>query len=493
MTSPESTTTPVQPEAAPVQKTAEELKIEADAEAQKRAEQEANKPSPAADAAEATANAREEKKSDSDLVLEWLIGNGGISTGDEFYGKFEKVLTQRHEQDTEALSQAAELLKALPELFKQVDFKIEELAKDETRYKNVRQKRMEIIKGICEPILDGHLTAKDVVALVSGIEIASKNDPAKKADYERMGLASGYEGVMCFDAVANKIYIFEDTLVDDFKDEDGDSMTLEIRHMITHEISHSIVESSVKINKILMTKADEIIAAAKEEGSVFAESQSQHIRNTLNGIINVDRDFQKYFDANFTNSDAFKALPDQQTKDAFEAAKKAEFVENRKAQAAIEIITEYTAMYLESDGSFDDFVLNCVKNIDKTKIEQYFGGEFKAEDLKQINEEKDPIKKATLIEELKTQSPKFAKLVEIYQVFFADVRTEMQAGKNNFANLVKKEDDELDEYSSAFSESSAGFGKDSGANTGGDVSLWKEFYALMAAMAGEISGDKTTA
>lgn len=478
-----------QPEEATKQpKTAEELQEEAIGEAEHQEDQEETTPSLAADEIAQAQKTREARKKDNELVLDWLIKNGGIQTGDDFLGKFKKVLEEKNEQSSEEIDQTVELLNMLPRLFEQVDFKIDQLSKDETNYKKIAEKRIEIIKGICEPVLDGHITASDALALVAGIEIVSKNDPEKQNLFRDNGIKSGYEGVMFFDLTNHKIYIFDETLVDNYTGKDGNPLKLNIRHMITHEMSHNIVEASVKYNKTLLAKANEIIEKAGE----IKDSQSIHIRNTLEGIVNAESDFDKYFADRIASNETFKAMPEEQQKQ-LELAEKKKFISDRKIQAAAEILTDYTALYLQSDGSLDDFVLTCLKLTNKGAMIQYLGSET-SKGFKKINEEEDPSKKLALIEELKTKSPKFVEVAQTYQVFYNLLRKQLADSKGKFAELVSNESEEEDPFAefsgSGFVDGPAGFAQQGGneqggIKNGGGESLWKEFGALMAAMAGE--------
>lgn len=454
------------------------------AEAKRQEELKTAKPSEEASVVEQNQNKKEFRKKNNELVLEWLIGQGGIKTGDAFLGKFKKVLEEDHEQDTEGIDQAAELLSVLPELFGQVDGRIAELAKDETKYKNIGEKRIEIIKGICEPVLDGHLTASDATALVTGIEVISINDPDKQSLFNDVGIKSGYEGVMFFDPRDHKIYIFDETLVDDYV-KDGTKMNLKIRHMITHEMSHGIVESSIKYNKTLISKANEIIEKAGE----IKDSQSIHIRNTLNGIVIAEADFDKYFADHLASSDAYKTIPDTQ-KEQFKEVEKKKFITDRKIQAAAEILTDYTAIYLQSDGSLEDFALTCLKTSDKDVLNNFLGPEFNKNNLAQINVMKDSTKKAALMAKIGSKCPE---LIGIYRTFHAEIQKEIINSKGRFAELSSKEGEEEDpfgEYSGAgFMDGPAGFGQQetSGNRTGGGggESLWSEFGALIKAMSEE--------
>ena len=55
----------------------------------------------------------------------------------------------------------------------------------------------------------------------------------------------------------------------------------------------------------------------------------------------------------------------------------------------------YTAIYLQSDGSFEDFVMKCTKISDEKNLLQYFEGKIDAKVIKKINKEKDPEKRAS--------------------------------------------------------------------------------------------------
>lgn len=475
---------PFQPDA--TAKNAEELdvvEISPDRNPEKEPEQ--------SDPAKALENEKKVKKvrqENNDLVLNWLIKNIGIAESEEFYQKFKDILEKENGQDTKGMDQVAEFLRGLKELFKQVDTKIEELGKDETNYKNIGQKRVEIIKAICEPILEGHITGSDAEALVSGIEIVNINDPEKQKLFEDVGVRSGYEGVAFYDTKEHKIYIFDKTLGDKYPGFDE----LDIKHLMTHEMSHGIVESAVKYNKTLVAEARKIIRNAKALVSIFADSQSQHIRHSLEGVTNADTDFAKRFADDLSKEPAYAALSDEQ-KAQYEEAEKIKFVKDREIQAAAEILTEYTAMYLQSDGSIEDFVLTCLQKSDPQAIKSYLGKEFSLQRINAINKITNPEKKQTLLKDL---GEGFSELSATYRVFYDEIKSVMTSSKGKFAELTAGENDDDDPFGEfsygGYMDGPAGFaGQQQEGRTGNEGgSLWSEVGALIKAMSEEVPNVK---
>ena len=472
-------------------------KKEENAESQNEAKVEEDKkslrdvePSPAATELEKTERAKQARKDNNGVVLDWLIKNIGLDKSDKFYIKFKEVLEKKLGQDTEEMDQAAEFLQELPKLFEQIDGRINTLSKDKTKYDNIKQKRVEIIKGICEPILAGHLSSEDATALVTGIELVNKDDPTKQALFRDAGIRSGYEGVMFYNTKEHKIYIFDGSLVDNYVNENNSQMKLDIRHMITHEMSHGIVESATKYNKTLVAEAKKIIGRAKTVDNKFADSQSQHIRNSLDGVKNAESDFGKYFADELSKKPAFVAMSDEQ-KAQFEKAEKIKFVSDREIQAAAEILAEYTAMYLQSDGTLEDFVLTCLKKSDPESIKSYLGEKFTLQKINAINKITSPETKKLLLKDL---GEGFSELTTTYQVFYDEIKKVMVSSKGKFGELISgqnNEEDPFGEYSGdGYADGSAGFsGQDQNA-TQGDDSVLKEFGALIKAIGDEVPNIK---
>lgn len=446
-------------------------------------------PSPAAKDAEKTRLAKEARENNNRGVLDWLIKNAGVGKDDELYKKIKDVLEKQLGQDTESMDQTAELLTKLPELFKQVDDKIKELAEDKVNYSKIHEKRVDMIKAICEPILDGHITDSDAASLVNGIEIVNKDDPTKQKLFEDVGIKSGYEGVAFYSNEDHKIYIFDKTLGDKYP---GFKDGLDVKHLMTHEMSHGIVESAVKYNKTLVEEAKKIVKNAKALVSIFADSQSQHIRNSLNSVVSAETDFAKYFADELSKKPAYSTLSDEQ-KNQYEEAEKVKFVKDREIQVAAEILTEYTAMYLESDGSIEDFVLTCLKKSDPESIKSYLGEKFSLQRINAINKITDINTKKTLLKDL---GEGFSELSATYKVFYDEIKSVMASSKGNFAELTSgknNEEDPFGEFSGyGYMDGSGGFGKQEANNgkAGGGEGLWSEFGALIKAIGDEVPNVK---
>ena len=445
--------------------------------------------SPSAEEVDVAESERMERQRNNDDLLKWLTESNIETLDPELFQLFKNALKEKSPDDAQIdqnLDQVALLLKELPTIFESFDKKIEELGKDETKYKKIKEKRNEILRGFCESVVNGHLTAEDVCTLVKDINVYSRDNPPEeeREGIKRMLAASGYDVVLCFDPKTKQMTIFEETLTDGKENE-----RLDFKHMVNHEMSHSIVEARMIMNETLTDQAVEIIKGVGE----LKNSLSEHTRTALRALDNIDRDFDKFFAIKIRKNPDYESLPDPK-KEEYKTAEKARFERDRKNILVHEILSEYTAIYLESDGSLDGFVSECIKKNgikDPKLVEQAFG--IKVEELKAINKA-DPDKRSALIDRAKKDSPeKFAKIVELYLNFYREIRNEIQTNKGKFSGLaVRGEDDydfDLSEYGGGYGEPAGSFNTPSG-NQGGNSGegFWKEFVGFMAAFGEEVGG-----
>lgn len=420
---------------------------------------------------------RAEKKHNKDTVLNWLVSNMGEDKVDpELLVLFEKALSDQEEgAEDENLAEVAELVSSLPKVFEAFDGRIGELAGQAGYSKEkLTEMRTKIIFGLCDSVMNGHLKAHDVINLCGeSIGVVSKQNPSAKV--QKMVAEGGYDAILYFDGEEKQIYIFEDALADQFNKKENH---LDLRHAINHELSHPIVEQAMEKNSVLNEKAKEIIANAKN----LKNCQSRHIRTQLQALENIDSDFAK----------AYPAGTEQQ-KEAFR--------EVRENRAATEIITDYTGIFLQSDGSIDGFVNTCLEKTDKEGMTEYFSkdnAERATKTLREFNKTEDQAKKDELIEQFTNDEDKakFIDLCKIYETFYTEIKHTLQTNKGSFQNTAEREDmEDFFEYGGGF----GGYGDygvpgTAGGQPGEGSGFWKELAAaagdVVKAMANEVSPTK---
>lgn len=351
---------------------------------------------------------------------------------------FEKAIAEeKKEKPDKTLLEVAKLLKELPRLFAGATSEISKLIGKEG-YSEIEEKQVDIIKGYCLPVINGHITAEDCLALGKKISIVSRENPPAEVLRALKNNSQGYDGVMYY--YHNEIFIFKETLVDNYVTKNGEGIDLDIQHMLTHEISHPVVDAIFRKNERLIAKCDEIIDGASE----LKDSQSMHIRNTLEGLANVDSDFEEYFNKNIAPTEQFKSIPETD-RAKFIAAEKSEFERKRRQIAVTEIMTEYTAMYLQSDRSFGSFMMNC---LDKTYLNDKAGAfgisiETLLE-LRKTSSNEEEFK--TVVDKARGNNTKFAKILNIFQTFYSEIKKGIEENSGKFNEIISEQgiDDELD-------------------------------------------------
>ncbi|OQB05640.1 MAG: hypothetical protein BWY19_00909 [bacterium ADurb.Bin212] len=218
---------------------------------------------------------------------------------------------------------------------------------------------------------------------------------------------NGYEGIMFCNPQTGEIIIAKEALTGEYKAEDGSE--LDIRHMIIHEMSHVATED-VFLNKnpqneqqkeaVVEAKkfSDEIIQLAQySKGERIP--QSGHIETVLDMLSNMPQDFQK------------TGKPPQE----YEA-----FKQQRESLAAKEILTDYTAIYLKSNGERQSFIGEYLSSVGLKRLNEYAssnateGGTDTKTRVAEILRAKTPEEKA----ERSQQFPEFKQASEMYNKFF---------------------------------------------------------------------------
>lgn len=351
---------------------------------------------------------------------------------------FKDAMTEeKKEKPDKTLLEVAKLLKELPRLFDGATSEINELIGKEG-YSKIEEKQVDIIKGYCLPVINGHITAEDCLALGKKISIVSRENPPAEVLRALKNNSQGYDGVMYHHH--NEIFIFKETLVDNYITKNGEGIDLDIQHMLTHEISHPVVDAIFRKNERLIAKCDDIIDGASE----LKDSQSMHIRNTLDGLAKVNEDFEEHFNKDIAPTEQFKNIPEPD-RAKFIETEKSKYELLRRRTAVAEIMTEYTAMYLRSDRSFGSFMMNC---LDKTYLNNKAGAfGISIETLLELrktysNEEEFK----TGVDKAKEKNPKFAKILDIFQTFYSEIKKGIEENSGKFNEIISEQgiDDELD-------------------------------------------------
>lgn len=358
----------------------------------------------------------------------------------------------------ETLSETARLMQHLESSISESDLqKLTDMEKD-PNFEGALDKKNLIIDGFCLPVLKGHLTAEDVTSIIG--RIALNNSQPIQGEIRA---SSGYEGVMFYNQENNTVFINPANFAKKYRDEKGRFLTLDLEHMAAHELSHGVASRTVLSDETWQNLEQELSSpnpefssemikqtkAIIESAEEIKDSQSMHIRNVLETIKNIDKDYAK--------------LSSEQ-KQRFGTAE--QYKNRRLTQAAIEIIAEYTALYLESDGSFKDFARNCLCQTWKKETEQYIASSLNisadTEDEKIALVQKKIQSILTSLSDgsatisiILEQNPGLKRLFNCYKVFYDNIDPAIQEGKGS---LSEEEDDEFDfEEYDGYYDSAGGF------------------------------------
>jgi hypothetical protein len=255
---------------------------------------------------------------------------------------------------------------------------------------------------VCEPILNGHISGETASSMVKSVTVM-KGDTLKQQSKAQ----NGYEGIMFCNPRSGEIIIAKEALTGEYKAEDGSE--LDIRHMIIHEMSHVATED-VFFNKNpqngqekeAVTEAQkfssEIIRLA-EHSKAERIPQSRHIETVLDMLSNLPQEFQK------------TGKPQAE----YEA-----FKQQRESLAAKEILTDYTAIYLKSNGERQSFIGEYLSSVGLKRLNEYAasnateGGADTKNRVAEILRAKTPEEKA----QRSQQFPEFKQAFEMYNRFF---------------------------------------------------------------------------
>src|SRR3989339_102662 len=350
--------------------------------------------------------------------------------------------------------------------------------------------RKEITHGLCEPFLRGHLEPGEILYLVQKIEVK----PISETTSESKSI-TGYEGV--FHYKNGTVIISEESL-------NGSSGTRpDFRHLFNHEMAHGVTETTIFNqvsseqfnNEINSTEApafsSKMIAETRrilDSASTLENAQPQHISTVLKSLKTIDTDYEA-LSADAKAKEGFKTLD--------------EYRNFRRYMAAKEIITDYFAVFQQSDGTLNDFVRFVISKCYQPAFAQFardtFGIEApdskmaRAETQKKIEEINTQIESKELTaEQVAERYPKFKELSDSYEIFFNEIKAFFE---NRGDITVDSEDDEWMYDNVGFYDGGGGFmpqGQGRGSlEQKADSGIIQESKALLSTFADEFGGSMT--
>ncbi|MEI8143325.1 MAG: hypothetical protein WCG48_01755 [Candidatus Berkelbacteria bacterium] len=314
-------------------------------------------------------------------------------------------------------------------------------------YANIDQRKKDIQQAILMPVINGHLTAQDAANLVSGVDILPENNTGDSTQ------SHGYDGILFYSPSSRKILIAERALKDKYtENRNGTEVEIKLNfgHMISHEMGHGLTaeagatpRTSAELAKQITDKepnfTSKMLSEARkmiDNAAIYKDAQPMHVKTVLEGLSNIGEQYDKMTD------------PEKQKVGTLE-----NYTNIRKIMAADEIITDYTAVFLQTDGSFADFAEKCILVADKDGLSRYLAGPIAGENidatafalgkLRQINGEltaaekkeqatddenfarENPENAGYLLRETREdvlkKYPEISRLLESYQAFYGDI------------------------------------------------------------------------
>lgn len=334
------------------------------------------------------------------------------------------------------------LKQTLAEAFKSLD-QLQNSAEG-SRYQNITDKKRQIVESIVSITFNEHLSAKDVASLIVGIKIISAKSleglPEDQQQQIRLSQRTyGYEGVMFYDKFRKDIILFSEAMVD--KHPKG---KLDIRHMISHEIAHGAVDRAILKNQDLdnINKKEplnngvlETTRQILDNAQKFLPFQTKHVKAVL----------ASHLKGVTYNPETLSQSQKVEIDNKFGSI---ENYNKRRVESAEEILTDYTAIYLQSDGNFRGFVLTALSKCNRIDLQGYLGtteGEIKAAEIEiaklagQEENEEDLI--GNLPENSKTRL-----LLESYWQFYKQIKSSLLENKDSLETTELEADDDQDSY-----------------------------------------------
>ncbi|HOX41488.1 MAG TPA: hypothetical protein PK263_04800, partial [bacterium] len=421
---------------------------------------------------------RERKKRSSDEGI--LIKIMALSLGEtdqRIVASAEKVLLERYPQEINenVLTEMGNLLKSLltEEHWKAVWSQIDEFSK-QAEYSHASEKRREIILGFCLPVIHGHLTANDVLNVAQEASI-TENDPSA-------GVTTSYKAPM--QVKFGNLIISKAVFLNTFNADDP-GFELDLTHMTAHEVSHGITDQlyfeeiprdnlTAQINEPNPQFSSELIRVARiiiDQSEKVMDMQPKHIRQALLGLNQAQHKYQGF---------------NQKTKDALASqigvSSAEEYEDFIRVNTAKEIITDYTAIFLQSDGTFDNFMSETINHAETEAIKKYLG-ETLSEPQEITTEE--IIRKLVSLNngDSKDLSPKIMELLKYYSIIFRNLAKDIDGVRGDVKQpAIPNEDigfdlDDLDLSFNDFANYNDGFSKGPSSN-GDNKKMVDEFTGL---------------
>jgi len=383
------------------------------------------------------------------IVLGWLVQEGIVDQ--DMFDNFKKQLVEGCNDNPENIDQVYEPSKKLPQLFAEFDRTVDQLSQNKAEYKKVREKQKEIKKSICLSVINGHLAASDIEAMISGIKIVPKPD--------NMG-----DVVAEWNLESGEIVIFDSALKDTYKGPDGKKINLNFNHLINHETAHAFTERYLVKNERLLSLCDRL-----NENQAILDLQPQHAKKELSKLKNIDADWEMFKQNNHLG------------------LTKEQFIIARKTSIAREVITDYTACYMKSDGTLNGFLEKCIAVTDPDAAQSALG--VTKQSIEQYLNEKDAVGKQEKLEVL-MENGNLRFFVDTLKIFHQEIERMFKENKgqviahNEFIG-ESEGDEELE---------SSGWGDlmnyDQGSNFAdnskkGDTGFWASIAGFIKAFADE--------
>lgn len=457
-------------------------------------------PSGNAKAAENSRDRRHETASNRAVVLEYV--KKCIESGNP-----EMIKLAENEQHPD-LKESAKVLETLltnPDW--QATWKKFDLLAQSPEYSKAGEKKREIMMAICLPVINGHLSAEDTLNLVSAIEIRESNTDTQST--------SGYKGIFFYNPGERKLVIAQEALKDKYAEtRNGQEVEikLDLEHLIAHEMSHGLLSEtnrSPRKNKEIARQitgaenpSNKMVARAKEiigNAETYMDSQPMHVQAVLAGLKTAPEQFGRLSDQDKTRFGSLDI-----------------YLNFRKVAAADEIMTDYTAFYLQSDGSFEGFVDKCLDLTPTSGIANYLSSSTKKDGvgesdslvyakslLRRVNMElsgetiakesgnfaSDNPENAGMVEQeenipVRSKYPEIFKLMETYKDFYTDAMsaTKETKGKVN-PPLESSDEEEIIEPAMSSGEGSGGGSKQKSAEA---TEIANEFLGIAHHMLGDL-------
>lgn len=416
--------------------------------------------------------AAKEKSANTDSLLAWLTNETPdfsstlMEVRDFLAPKEGETPTSENEAELKLLEQIIELRETLPKVLEQFNAEVAKLAGLE--FSQLKDRKEMVIKALADPVVNGHIKTDELMSAIGGgVQLMSREEIMKQP-----GLTN-YEAAMAINLETKTILISEESMKDDYTPLEGDKIPggIDLRHSINHEISHKIVDRLLEKNPVLTKQAETIIENAS---GLKKEYQTIHIRNVLDSLSDLDSSFEKDWDKNHKDDK-------EPVSDEIKAAAKQKFIIDEKKKAATEIITDYTALYMQSDGSLAGFFEKCYDQI-SDQGKNSFNLRIKTinEFYKATGEEKEQ-----KLAEMKAADPELAELANIYLTFHSEIKKALA----NRGNLLRQEGEEDEEFAGLYSggyipESAGACAQNQGQK--GDGDLKAAAFGFFAAFAEEV-------